>query len=386
MCVKIYHFYNGSGGGVWSVIKNLVQFSDSIKVENHIVHAINNVLHPKYEMELLNEASSQQLYRYSPNNNFYYTCKQLAKLLPNDKAVVVAHDWLELGMMSNLGLQNPVVHFLHADLEYYYNLAIKHQNFVDRFIAVSPVISKKLCEAVSYRTEDIHFCRFPVPAVTASNNKNKILKLFYCVRDILEERKQFKLLGLINKCLQQKKLLVSWSIIGAGLSLQEVKEALNQEQEIFYNSSLPNEKVISLMPKHDIFILPSLKEGFPVAVVEAMKGGLVPLVTNWDEATKELIIENETGYYFKIGDAQAYAETIIRLDADRIKLQQMANAASKKANELFDPNINTRQIENIMTQAAEKVSQTKKTFKAYGSRLDEPWIPNVVTKTIRGLH
>ncbi|MEO6328706.1 MAG: hypothetical protein ABIO55_07235, partial [Ginsengibacter sp.] len=107
--VSIYHFYNGSGGGVFSVIKNLLQYSRDRKIENHIIYTINKKLIPHFSVPQLSGATSEQIFYYSADWNFYYTCKQLSKLLPDNKAVLIAHDWLELGMVSNLGLQNPVV-------------------------------------------------------------------------------------------------------------------------------------------------------------------------------------------------------------------------------------------------------------------------------------
>ena len=34
-------------------------------------------------------------------------------------------------------------------------------------------------------------------------------------------------------------------------------------------------------------------------IVEAMKAGVITLVTNWEGATDELITEGKTGYYFE---------------------------------------------------------------------------------------
>ena len=124
--IKIYHFHNGTGGGVFTVIKNLLRFSVDKNIENHIIHAINTQIVPDYVIEPVTGAASQLLYYYTRQNNFYHTCRQLANLLPDDKAIIVAHDWLELGMASNLGLQNPVVQMVHGNYDYYYEIAKLH--------------------------------------------------------------------------------------------------------------------------------------------------------------------------------------------------------------------------------------------------------------------
>jgi phosphatidylinositol alpha-1,6-mannosyltransferase len=52
----------------------------------------------------------------------------------------------------------------------------------------------------------------------------------------------------------------------------------------------------------DVLVLPSLKEGLPNVVLEAMACGL-PCVAARASGTRELILENETGYIYAQGDA-----------------------------------------------------------------------------------
>ena len=149
--MHIVHFHNGGGGGVLAVIRNLLLYRHHDGIKNHIIYTINKDQHPAFEIPKLKGAASEQVFYYSPKWNFYYTCKQLTKLLPDDKAVIVAHDWMELGMLSNLGLQNPALQFVHGNYDYYYELAKKHEQSVDRFIAVSPVIYNQLCALLPNR-------------------------------------------------------------------------------------------------------------------------------------------------------------------------------------------------------------------------------------------
>lgn len=381
--IKVFHFNNGTGGGVLSVIKNLLKYSSNTAIENHVIFTINKDLVSKYEMPLLEGALTQQVFYYSPKWNFYYSCKQLAKLLPDDTSVVVAHDWLELGMMSNLGLQNPVVQIVHGNYDYYYELAKKHAGAIDCFICISPVIFKNLNSRISERKSDITYCRFAVPSIAPIEKKNELLKIFYCVRSLDDDNKQFLLLPKINAILKQKSVPVQWTIIGDGMDKDEVEKLMGQQSNLSLFSSLLNEEVIHLLPKHDLFILPSLKEGFPVAAVEAMKAGLVPLVTNWEGATEELIVQGETGFYFVPGNANGYADKIELLSNDRSLLTKTAEAGSKRANQLFDPEINTRAIEEIIVAASGNNKKNKKAIKVYGSRLDQRWIPNFITNRIR---
>lgn len=161
--LNIVHFANGSGGGVFSVIQNLLQFSSNPGIQNHVIFTINKKQFPNFKVPEIIGAKSIQVLYFSPTWNFYYTCKQLAKLLPGGKAVIVAHDWLELGMASNLGLQNPVVQVVHGDYDYYYELAETHSGIINKYVTVAENIKTKLVSRIPDRKKDIEYLRFPVP-------------------------------------------------------------------------------------------------------------------------------------------------------------------------------------------------------------------------------
>lgn len=383
--IKVVHFHNGSGGGVLSVIKNLMKYSTNESIENHVIYTINKDIVADYKMPVLEGVIKQQVFYYSAKWNFYYTCKQLAKLLPDAQSILVAHDWLELGMMSNLGLQNPVVQIVHGNYDYYFNLAQKNAAVVDQFICISPAIFKNLIRKLPKRENTINYCRFPVPQIRAVKKENQVLRVFYCVRRLEDDNKQFYLLPKINAILKEKNIVVDWTIIGKGIEKEEIEKLMDQKMHITVLPFLTNEEVIKKLTEQDVFILPSLKEGFPVALVEAMKAGLVPLVTNWDGATEELILHGKTGFYCAPGNAIAYAEAIELLNDDREMLKNMSKAGLVKANKLFDPVINTKGIEELVLDFVEKGLNQKKAVKVYGSRMDQEWIPNFITYLIRRL-
>jgi len=366
---------------VLSVIRNLIRFSQEPQIKNHVIFTLNEKMPQDFVVPKIFGAEDIKIFRYSSRWNFYHTCRQLAKLLPDEKAVLVAHDWLELGMASNLGLQNPVVQFLHGDYDYYYELAEKHAEAIDEFICVSPVIARKLILRLPDRKDDIHDCRFPVQEVL--NDKKFIsekIRILFCVRDINDESKQFNLLPRVHELLSASNCEIQWTIIGGGKSEDEIKPLLGSDAKYF--SSLNNQHVLEEMKQNDILIHPSLIEGFPVVVVEAMKAGLVPLITDWAGSTKDLVVEGETGFYLTPKDALGYAEKIRVLNGNRNLLAQLSENAKRKAEQLFNPYHNTQIIEGVYCEALKK-EREKLPKRVYGSRLDKRWIPNWVVERMR---
>jgi glycosyltransferase involved in cell wall biosynthesis len=382
--LAVYHFHNGSCGGVLSVIRNLLRYRQHHEIDNHVIYTINKEQTPAFSVPALEGAASEQVFYYSPNWNFYYTCRQLAKLLPDDKAFIVAHDWLELGMVSILGLQNPVIQVLHGDFDYYYNLAFLHKRNVDQFICVSPVIEIKL--SMIMPEESIAYLRFPVPEVDYLKTQFKTLKIAFFVRDLREDRKQMKLLPQIETELRKRSISVEWHLAGSGMTKEQLALAWGDaySENVHFNGELNRKGIDQLLRSSNVIILPSLSEGYPVAVVEAMKYGLIPLVSFWEGAVADLVINGITGFSFQTQDAVGYAECIQKLANDPSGMQQMSISSKETADELFCPIQNTFIYENAYLSIFSKLKK-KQSFKAYGSRLDHPLISNLIVTAVRSL-
>jgi len=87
-------------------------------------------------------------------------------------------------------------------------------------------------------------------------------------------------------------------IIGEGKRMDYLKSysyKLNIQDKVKFYGYLPNP--MNIVSGADVFILPSIREGLPVALMEAMALGL-PVVASNIRGVKELIIEGYNGYLF----------------------------------------------------------------------------------------
>jgi len=243
--LKIYHFNNGKGGGVLSVIRNLLRFSNNPLIENHIIYTVNKEQIPVFIPEQIEGAVTTQIFYYSPTWNFYYTCRQLSKLLPDEKALVVAHDWLELGMMSNLGLQNAVVQFVHGAYDYYYQLAKLHDASIDLFIAVAQNIESRLIETIPHRRNDIGYLRFPVPCTNhQEKDVGENINIVFIGR--LDSAKGYPLMPAIAKKVKEKNNNVRWHIVGSSDNDNTANIFWEESIQVKFYGNMPNNEVLAL--------------------------------------------------------------------------------------------------------------------------------------------
>jgi starch synthase len=84
------------------------------------------------------------------------------------------------------------------------------------------------------------------------------------------------------------------------------------------------------MRRHDVLVLPSLFEGFGLAITEAMSQG-IPVVTTAHTAGPDIIDDGIDGFIVPIRSAEAIAEKLEVLARDRERLRAMKISAREKA-------------------------------------------------------
>ena len=99
--------------------------------------------------------------------------------------------------------------------------------------------------------------------------------------------------------------------------------AIGPEDRIHWLGRRPD--VFGLLKIADMFVLPSLWEGMPNAVLEAMAAGL-PVVGTRVEGTEELVVEGETGWLVAPGDVDALADVLAKAADDPRTRERMGRA------------------------------------------------------------
>jgi glycosyltransferase involved in cell wall biosynthesis len=208
----------------------------------------------------------------------------------------------------------------------------------------------------------------------------------YFVSDLRDKNKNFDIIPILDSILLSKGIVVSWHFAGDGYSLESLKSIWNNhfENRIFYYGKISNSNIESFVINSNVMLLPSFFEGFPISIVEAMKMGVIPIINDWNGATDELIIHNETGFKVSDNSIEEYVAIFSKLASDITILNEMSVKASELANQLFDPVKNTLHF-NQKIKIASKSTKKKIPLKIYGSRLDHPLIPNVLVKAIRSI-
>lgn len=96
----------------------------------------------------------------------------------------------------------------------------------------------------------------------------------------------------------------------------------------------------------DVFVLPSYFEGLPMALLECMSYGVVP-VTTAVGSIPEVVKDGENGIFIKTKDEISIAEAIKALDSDRVTLGRLSEEARETVFRDFSPALYTEQLNRM---------------------------------------
>jgi len=113
-----------------------------------------------------------------------------------------------------------------------------------------------------------------------------------------------------------------------------------------YRADVPD-----LLAAADVFALPSLFEGSPLAVLEAMAARRA-LVSSAIGGTNEVVVDGESGLLVPPGDSDALAAALRRLLEDQQLRGRLGGAARARVEQHFTPQVARQQIETIYRELA----------------------------------
>jgi starch synthase len=96
--------------------------------------------------------------------------------------------------------------------------------------------------------------------------------------------------------------------------------------------SCPHQQILAEMAAHDVFVFPSLFEGFGLVLLEALAMGL-PVITTAHTAGPDLIHEGVEGFIVPIRDSAAIAACLELLHREPDRLAAMSRQARRRARE-----------------------------------------------------
>jgi len=173
-------------------------------------------------------------------------------------------------------------------------------------------------------------------------------KIVGTVSRLYEPTKGIKILLEASKIVQSKmdsELL----IVGSGKDEKPLKKIA---EDLGIKALFLGERddVAEILRVMDVFVLPSLSEGFPVVILEAMAAGL-PVVATDVGGSREVVLDGKTGFLVEPGNPDKLAEKIKELLENDEMRKKFGEAGFKRVKEKFSIDRTVDGIESLWTKS-----------------------------------
>lgn len=371
-------------GGITSMLENLICYkqADALDQEAILLNIKENKMEPI--LHSFGNGIPVKYFSFSKKENWYHVFKKLAVDIGKQKGVLIANDVYEMLMLSYYNLDRKVIQIVHDG--YNVTLALQYGDVADAFICHSYFFYEMLCQLLPTRRNDIFFIPYGVPISGYKRSelgKNDPIKLFFFGRHDVQKG-IFDLIEIENY-LQAASVPTDWLILGKGPGTNELKQQWKGKKNIRFATPATNDEVLQLISKRDVFVFPTRFEGFPVALVEAMSVGCVPVASNLPGGLRELVKESINGFLCNYEEPHQFAKNIEWLHNNREALELMSNRAASEVANNYNILHQSPKYQQLFTQVinSKDAPVHHKIKKKLGSRLDSPWIPNTITKLAR---
>lgn len=317
------------------------------------------------------------------DRSVYDGCKRLSSHISNRPGIAITNFYSELSALHIHRRSAKTVYFICHDVEYL-RQAKEYEFLIDVFIAHNPQFYKSLVALFPNRKNEIFYLPYgiTISECKQQNLQSETLRIIFAARHV--EHKGVKELPEIIELTEKLCINVEWTILGDGPLTGFLHEQLSNKSNVQFFNFSTNEQVINQMAKNDVYILPSYLDGLPVAMLEAMSMGCVPVMYKFNDGITEVLSPSE-GFLVETGNRQQFANQIIRLYENRSLLIEMSKNCIEKVQRDYDIKKCVNGYKNIFLRYQELKKPVRRKIIFYGGFLELPFIPIFIRKGLRGL-
>jgi len=206
---------------------------------------------------------------------------------------------------------------------------------LDAMGAVSRAIHATIPTLPAFAGVRVHYLPYGVPMpparVADPRAADSPLRILYIGR-LEESQKRVRCFPEILATLAASGIPFHWTIAGDGAEapwLHEHVKSPSATQTVSFLGKVQYADVPRVLADHDIYLLASGFEGLPLSLLEAMAGGVVPVVSDIPSGVGE-VVDSDSGVLVNPDQIPAYAEAIIRLHHQRSEFHRLRRNVREK--------------------------------------------------------
>jgi glycosyltransferase involved in cell wall biosynthesis len=220
-----------------------------------------------------------------------------------------------------------------------YDMSAHYLHHIDFLSAVSRQIERNVIHDPRFRGVSVKYLPYGVPMPSrdiVDKDPTNPIEIVYLGR-LDNVQKRVHLFPRIATELVASGISFRWTICGEGPDAHWLRQKLSKEIASGVVRMLPAisyKEVPFFLRSFDVFLLTSDYEGLPLALLEAMGQGLVPVVSDLQSGIRE-VVNNDNGLLVPMNEIEGYAKAIISLAGNRPELLRMSSLARSSVSGRF---------------------------------------------------
>ena len=250
----------------------------------------------------------------------------------------------------------PVIGVMHSNDEFYKGVITKFihgnkKNQLSTAVSVSEYINT-ICTSQNTQTQLLNIpCGTPEAKKSAFPESQEILKVIYAGRLVVQQKQILKLTKAFCDASKVNSNL-EFSIYGDGDKEQSIKALIKDEKaskNVILFKALPPSQILNKIQEHHVFTLMSDYEGMPIALMEAMACGVVPICLNEESGINEIIQHGVNGFIVK-NRGEDYQDKLQLLVNDRSLWETMSKNAIATIEQKYSSKITHQKWFELLNQ------------------------------------
>jgi glycosyltransferase involved in cell wall biosynthesis len=148
----------------------------------------------------------------------------------------------------------------------------------------------------------------------------------------------------------QKLSDVCLHILGDGplkKDYQELSETLGIKDRVLFHGKVPRDTLFQFMSAADAVVLPSLREGLSMTMLEALSTG-IPFIGTPIGGARDYIVDGENGFFIKMKDVDSIVDVIARLQNESGLMAKIVRNGYETYKEYFTGDAVVKKFEEIV--------------------------------------
>ena len=300
-------FSNNHAENLWNTLRNKNVEVYNVKFFRNILN-IKNIIAYKQIVKIINDNRYSLIHCHSPIGGVI-TRLAVKKSLAAIKVIYTAHGFhfYKKAPLINWLLYYPVEKWLSK-----YTDVLITMNCEDNDLAKKKMNAKKICYIHGV---GIDIRKFSIPNIEKQNKRNEFnipidSKVIISVGELSKRKNHQLAIKAISKI---QKNNIYYIICGQGKlkkKLLNLCKRLKIDNRVLFLDY--RDDIIDLLHMSDIFLFPSLQEGLPVALMEAMASGL-PCIVSHIRGNVDLITDGKGGFLCDVNNVDEYRSAIEKI-------------------------------------------------------------------------